>query len=415
MNSNHLENPPLFTCESVLNEEEYGAMVEHFPSFYWNCVKNGSICIFILLIVMGLVNDSFIASLGAAIFYELLLLIVYKIRIRTMGKNVFHRLQQKSPVDTHFSIKFYEDYFMRYSQHAIDKIEYSQITRYVETNTAFYLEYKRVFIFQKDKCSPELIDFVRNKCSESLNEVNAHSSKKIYQNTSPDMIHNLMLILFMLTIACLFFGLRTMNYLAGDTAAWSFFKYTWGFWLWLPIPILSIVRGFKYRKAGISCTKNIVAGFIIGAFLLIYGSFCLIPFGDTDYSKIYEYEDLLGITLPAEGDLMLTSYDTYFDYAITDFSEIMVTFENEDCDTMQGEISANSNWIPFDELPSTFKVFLSTEMLASSNSYISIYNHTLNSYNTLPEKSGKYQVTVMLFNTYNNSLMINTFYYDYIQ
>ena len=67
-----------------------------------------------------------------------------------------------------------------------------------------------------------------------------------------------------------------MTLIPVEKSDFGFIKNTWVFWLWLPVPILSIILGFKYKRQGVKCKKNIVGGFIVGILLLIYGSFCLI-------------------------------------------------------------------------------------------------------------------------------------------
>lgn len=56
-------------------------------------------------------------------------------------------------------------------------------------------------------------------------------------------------------------------------------------WFWLPIPILSIVLGIKYKIEGLKCTKNIVSGFIVGLIFLCSGSFSFIFKDLNDYTN----------------------------------------------------------------------------------------------------------------------------------
>ena len=47
----------------------------------------------------------------------------------------------------------------------------------------------------------------------------------------------------------------------------------WVFFLFLPVPIASIVFGFYLKKKGYKYKKNVVVGIIMAALLCIYGSF----------------------------------------------------------------------------------------------------------------------------------------------
>lgn len=102
------------------------------------------------------------------------------------------------------------------------------------------------------------------------------------------LISIFMIILFIITICSLWGALWSVSLVdeINPQHGLNFTKNMWAFWCWLPIPILSIILGFKYKKVGLKCTKNIVGGFIIGFLLLVYGSFSLFPTFSQDYNKI---------------------------------------------------------------------------------------------------------------------------------
>ena len=50
----------------------------------------------------------------------------------------------------------------------------------------------------------------------------------------------------------------------------------WVFFLFLPIPLASVVFGFYLKKKGYRYKKNVIVGWIIAALLCIYGSFTFI-------------------------------------------------------------------------------------------------------------------------------------------
>ena len=59
----------------------------------------------------------------------------------------------------------------------------------------------------------------------------------------------------------------------------------WVFFLFLPVPIASIVFGFYLKKKGYKYKKNVIVGVIMAALLCIYGSFTFI------FSDIYSHGD----------------------------------------------------------------------------------------------------------------------------
>ena len=79
-------------------------------------------------------------------------------------------------------------------------------------------------------------------------------------------------ILFILSIASLWFGLALIAVLIGDNTE-LFPYYLWVFLFFLPIPVGSIVFGAITQRKGYAYKKNIVVGIIMAALLLIYGLF----------------------------------------------------------------------------------------------------------------------------------------------
>lgn len=74
----------------------------------------------------------------------------------------------------------------------------------------------------------------------------------------------------------------------------------WVFYLFIPIPIASIVFGFRLKKRGYRYKKNVIIGFIMAILLLIYGSFSFIFANEYSHDEALakETEELLSIDLP---------------------------------------------------------------------------------------------------------------------
>ena len=119
---------------------------------------------------------------------------------------------------------------------------------------------------KKDKIEVQFNNIENNKKTIKQNEIKNYKFKKI-----------LMIILFIITIASLWLSMLCMLLFHSNANSFAYVQYTWIFWLWLPVPALSIILGFKFKKQGLKCKKNIIGGFIIASLLLLYGSFWL-PF-----------------------------------------------------------------------------------------------------------------------------------------
>jgi len=270
----------LYTCDSVINATEYGMMAQYFPKIYWTYVLYGMILNLIFTTLFAILTKSLSITIIFCLIYQLYIMLVYKLRIKKMAEKTFIRTNKNGTYDTEFSTQFYEEFFVRKGKSISRKINYEEINMFVETKTNIYMSVENknlIIILQKDKCSEELIEFLNQKITKNKKKINQKNNIKVF-----------MIILFILTILSLWGALFTWS-LVGIKSENSFgfdlFKYMWVFWLWLPIPILSIILGFIFKSKGVKCTKNIVAGFIIGFLLLIYGSFSFIFKDLNDYTN----------------------------------------------------------------------------------------------------------------------------------
>ena len=328
-------------------------------------------------------------------------------------------MQKKEIFDMEIHIEFYDDYLLRQSEKITIKVNYNDIERCIETDTNFYLKMSkenRIIIIQKNSCDLELINFIREKFNNLENCLGDKSNfKGVRKYHNPNFIKKFMIILFIITICSLWGSLWSMSLAdkINPQHGFNFIKNTWVFWCWLPVPLLSVILGFKYKKAGFKCTKNIVGGFIIGFLLLIYGSFCLFPTFSQDYRKIDAYRNIIDVSLPDNGNLEIQDWGTYFDEDKTDYMIMNVYYDKVDVSDLVDSIENNSNWVLSREINSELKVLIPLEFRADDNTYYSIYNKTIDEYNTLPEISGNYEIYVMKYDKSDKHLEMHKFNYLY--
>lgn len=298
-------------------------------------------------------------------------------------------------------------------------INYDEIDKCVETDTNFYLKFgkrNKIIFIQKNACDLELISFLREKFKvyeNHLGETTKFKGAKKYHN--PNFIKTFMIILFIITICSLWGALWSVSLVdkINPQHGFNFTKNTWVFWCWLPIPILSIILGFKYKNAGFKCTKNIVGGFIIGLLLLVYGSFSLFPTFSQDYSKIDSYRSIISAQLPSNGELEIQDWGTYFDEDKTNYTIINAYYDKEDVSSLVNSIEYNSNWILSKEIKSELKILIPSQLRSDDDAYFSIYNKTTNQYNVLPEIAGEYEIYAMKYDKSDKHLEIHKFNYLY--
>lgn len=410
----------LFSCESVVDGYEYKEMAKYFPKrMYWVFVIRGTIFNVIISALIALTTQSWIATLIFLIAYEIYLLIYYKVRLEPMAEKVHNARLKRGEIEVNFETEFYEDYFIRKGEKSSVTIDYSEITRCVENDTNFYLEYAKknmVIIIQKNRCDLELISFIRNKFSNLENNLGDTSSyKEIKKAKNTKSINTLMIILFIATLCCLWGAMWSVSLIneINPQHGFNFTKNTWVFWCWLPIPISSIILGFIYNGKGLKCTKNIVAGFIIGFLLLVYGSFSLFPTFSEDYSKINDYKEYIDASIPANGELEIQNWETYFDDDKTEYAIINAYYDKEDVSKLENSIEKSNNWILSTKLKSELKILLPTQFRSSNDVFYSIYNKTTNEYNTIPNESGKYEIYAMYYDKDLKQLSIHKYKYDF--
>lgn len=410
----------LFSCESVVDGYEYKKMAKYFPKrMYWVFVIRGTIFNVIISALIALTTQSWIATLIFLIAYEIYLLIYYKVRLEPMAEKVHNTRLKRGEIEVNFETEFYEDYFIRKGEKSSVTIDYSEITRCVENDTNFYLEYAKknmVIIIQKNRCDLELISFIRNKFSNLENNLGDTSSyKEIKKAKNTKSINTLMIILFIATLCCLWGAMWSVSLIneINPQHGFNFTKNTWVFWCWLPIPISSIILGFIYNGKGLKCTKNIVAGFIIGFLLLVYGSFSLFPTFSEDYSKINDYKEYIDASIPANGELEIQNWETYFDDDKTEYAIINAYYDKEDVSKLENSIEKSNNWILSTKLKSELKILLPTQFRSSNDVFYSIYNKTTNEYNTIPNESGKYEIYAMYYDKDLKQLSIHKYKYDF--
>lgn len=407
---------PLYSCESIVDSSEYKKMAKYFPNkIYWNFVTRGAILNLIISAIIAVLTKKLITTLVFFVIYQIYLMILYYARLEHFAEKVFIARNKKRAIETNFKFDFYNNYLVRKDNKSSMNINYSDISRCVENDTNFYFYYPQrniIIIIQKNECELELINFIREKFKSIENYLGDKSNfKGVKKHNNQAFIKNFMIILFILTILSLYGALYSMSLVDKmiPQHEFNFTKNSWVFWCWLPIPILSVILGFKYKKLGFKCTKNIVGGFVIGFLLLIYGMFCLLPTFSQDYNKIEIYKDIIDAKLPSEGELEIQDWGTYFDDDKTNYTIINAYYDKEDVDKLINSIENNNNWILSKEIKSELKILIPSQLKADGDAYFSIYNKTTNQYNTLPKVSGNYDIYAMKYDISDKHLEIHSF------
>ena len=409
----------LYKCESITDGYEYSKLAKYFPKrIYWVYIKFGTLLNLVITGFISLLFKNWIISLIFFVLLEIYIFIYYKTCLESVTERFQNNRIKKGMAEASGENEFYEDYIIISHKKSSVTINYSEISRCVETDTNFYLEYpskNTVIILQKNKCDLELINFIRSKFKNLENNLGDSSNFKEldnFKNTDNTLsISYFMTFLFILTIGSLWGALWSYSLIdeLNPQHAFNFLKNTWIFWCWLPIPIASIVLGFKYKNKGINCTKNIVGGFIIGFLLLIYGTFCLMPTFNEDYGKINDYKNYIDANIPSSGELEIHYWGNYFDDDKKEYSIINVYYDKEDVSDLVSSIENSKNWILSTKIKSELKILLPSQFRAKEDLYYSVYNKTINEYNVIPNESGIYEIYAMSYDKNKKELIIHKY------
>lgn len=418
VNKKRVNDKCLYTCKSIINADEYKKMTKYFPQMYWYYVFWGTLSNLVFSSIFGF-STNFSSTLIFFICIQIFLMIIYKVRLEYFAANTFNKMKEKGIYDTEIYTEFYKDYFIRQGETQALYIKYEDIDKCIENDTNFYLKYgkmNKVIIIQKNLCDIELINFIENTFKNLEKHFGNNSKiKKVKSYSNPDFIKKGMSILFVITILSFWLAIFSFQ-IVNECIPHHFineFKNMWIFWCWLPIPILSIILGFKFNKADFKCTKNIIAGFVVGFLLIVFGSFCLSPIHSVDYKKMDEYRNVIDAKLPDNGELVIENWDICSSDDKTECTIINSYYSNEDVSDLVNSIENSNNWFLSTEIKSALELLIPLGLYSDEDAYFSIYNKTTNQYNALPKQSGNYEIYAMKYDKSEKHLEIYKYKYFY--
>lgn len=296
------------------------------------------------------------------------------------------------------------------------KLSYDKLKKIVETETNFYMLYSNgtALIVNKKDCKDDGEEFIRKINSKIFHK--KFNSKKNKNKTGTKDNYLLLELLFCASIFCIPGALYTLCKIIMDTPTNFIDSKMWVLWLWVPIPILSIIIGFMEIKKNKKATNNIICGFIVSIILIEFGGISIVgPTGKASYDKIKSYEDVLMISIPKDGDYIQRRYEKYFD---SDKKNVVTTEaffkESQELKEFEQNIANNSNCQDFKTIPIKLKALIPFPMTREEcrKCYITIYNEQLKEYNTVPENKDNYKIHVALYNFEQHKLEINTYEFE---
>jgi len=259
------------------------------------------------------------------------------------------------------------------------------------------------YIIKKDVLIPESA-FI-SICNSAPNKVEAKKPK--------DKLKIISILLFVLSICTIWGALIGVAILSGINQAMT--ENMWVFFLFLPIPIASIVFGFYLTKKGYKYKKNVIVGVIMASLLCIYGSFTFI------FSNIYFHSDepilnaeqMLNIDIPTYSRINTQdwtkgtqSVPRGYIYSTSD-----IYFDDTAVEEFEKKLSSDTKWIS--DIPNDMVGIASYFCDIQTSDYYIIYNKDTGEFNKLPSESGTYVFINVLYSVESNTMKLVEYKIEY--
>ncbi len=192
----------------------------------------------------------------------------------------------------------------------------------------------------------------------------------------------------------------------------------WVFYLFIPIPIASIVFGFHLKKRGYRYKKNVIIGFIMAILLLIYGSFPFIFANEYSHDETLakETEELLSIDIPEYYQIDTKDFSGYTQSSSYGhiYTVSNIYFDEAAVREFEWSLEDDAKWLVY--IPSSLSGITShyCEVSGAENYYI-VYNTDTAEFNKLPDESGEFTFINVIYNTESNTMKIVKYKREYMK
>ncbi len=223
----------------------------------------------------------------------------------------------------------------------------------------------------------------------------------------------LSIILFVFSILSIWGALIGVAVLSAINQAMT--ENMWVFFLFLPVPIASIVFGFYLKRKGYKYKKNVIVGIIMASLLCIYGSFTFI------FSDIYSHgeqpivntEQMLNIDIPNHSRINTQDFTKGTQSSVRGYiySVSDIYFNDTAVEQFEKNISNDAKWIS--DIPNDMVGITSYFCDIQTSDYYIIYNKDTGEFNKLPNESGEYVFMNVIYNAESNAMKLVTYKIEY--
>ena len=236
------------------------------------------------------------------------------------------------------------------------------------------------------------------------------AQKKVYTDAK-GALNTLSIVLFICSILTIFGASLVINQFD------DFYFITdrmWIFFLFLPIPLASLLLSFYLKHKGYRYMKNLIVGLIMIALLCIYGSFTFV-FSDIishEDAPILRVEEKRGIDIPKHKWINTTKlFDEAPNKRELTKSTSDVYFEKEVSDSFEKALADDPRWL---SSLSTGLIGLATDQKdPESADYFLLYNEQTGEFNTVPKEEGVYRFINLFYDCDDDVLYLVEYELEY--
>ncbi len=180
-------------------------------------------------------------------------------------------------------------------------------------------------------------------------------------------------------------------------------KYTWIFWLFSIIPLVSLLYGFYLkRKGNPKHSQNFTVSVLILPVMLLFGCFWLkcADTYDSSYDIVKITEEKTNIDLP-DDIKVINEY-------LTDFTISRVRLESEsEKQHFEEQIQNDEIWVEIisNKLLNNLPPSIKSSIKYKFDLFV-FYNETTNEYNKYPIEPGEYKCSLIAYNANSGSFII---------
>lgn len=407
-----IENQPK---ETYIFKFEKADLQEIYKNQSFSLFKRALMCSIALIILWAysVLYDAHDLIIGGLLGFSLLIVIA-QIKAYYNYKKAWKSVEDKILQNT-YSYKVFDEYFIlsiskneeisRIQKFSFDDIEkVSTIGKYLILQIAG----QSLFIKKDALISNSLL-------------ISSHNNypRKLTNNTEEKKPTNILkfisTLLFVLSICTIFGGLIGVSILTEIHQ--TMVENMWICFVFLPIPLASIVFGIYLKKQGYKYIKNIIVGIIMAMLLCAYGSFTFIFANTYSHSEdpIIQAEHILNIDIPQHSHISTQDWTKGtqaiprgYIYYTSD-----IYFDNASVEEFEKNISSDEKWIS--KIPSDLVCISSFYCDMRTSDYYIIYNKDTKEFNKLPDKNGSYEFLNILYNVENNTMVIVEYRVEYVK